>query len=56
MAANENESFKNHQNARVILQQCLSARLQVKPADENSEAEFVEVSHFLLSYLAFCIS
>lgn len=29
--------------ARTVLQQCLHARLQVKPADEESEAEWVEV-------------
>lgn len=29
--------------ARTVLQQCLHARLQVKPAGEHSEAEFVQV-------------
>ena len=29
--------------ARAILQQCLSARLQVQPSTEESEAKFVEV-------------
>lgn len=29
--------------ARAVLQQCLQARLQVKPAEENSEAQFVQV-------------
>lgn len=29
--------------ARTVLQQCLQARLQVKPADEQSEAQFVQV-------------
>lgn len=29
--------------ARTVLQQCLQARLQVKPADEHSEAQFVQV-------------
>lgn len=29
--------------ARTVLQQCLQARLQVKPADDQSEAEFVQV-------------
>lgn len=31
--------------ARTVLQQCLQARLQVKPADEHSEAQFVQVRH-----------
>lgn len=30
--------------ARAVLQQCLHARLQVKPAEQDSEAQFVEVS------------
>lgn len=29
--------------ARAVLQQCLQARLQVKPAEEHSEAQFVQV-------------
>lgn len=29
--------------ARTVLQQCLQARLQVKPAEEHSEAQFVQV-------------
>jgi hypothetical protein len=48
MATSEDGGGKNQAKARVVLQQCLSARLEVKPADEASEAEFVEVS--LLSY------
>lgn len=30
--------------ARAVLQQCLHAKLQVKPAEQDSEAQFVEVS------------
>lgn len=30
--------------ARALLQQCLSARLQVKPPERGSEAEWVEVT------------
>lgn len=29
--------------ARTVLQQCLHAKLQVKPAEQHSEAQFVEV-------------
>lgn len=29
--------------ARAVLQQCLQARLQVKPAEEEAEAQFVQV-------------
>ena len=31
--------------ARLVLQQCLSARLQVQPASETQPAQFVEVFH-----------
>ncbi len=37
------ERTDNGMKARVILQQCLHARLQVKPPDAESEAEWVEV-------------
>lgn len=35
--------------ARTVLQQCLHARLQVKPAKEEAEAEWVEVGYCYLS-------
>jgi len=38
------ERTDNDMKARVILQQCLHARLQVKPPDAESEAEWVEVA------------
>lgn len=39
--------------ARTVLQQCLHARLQVKPAEEESEAQFVQVkeSNILVLFL-----
>lgn len=37
--------------ARTVLQQCLHARLQVKPAGEKSEAQFVQVTDVMLLYL-----
>ncbi|CAH1791742.1 unnamed protein product [Owenia fusiformis] len=40
-------------NARVVMQQCLSARLQVKPPSDTSEAEYVEIGKGLLIYLCF---
>lgn len=39
--------------ARAVLQQCLSARLQVKPADEHSEAEFVQIDRGMVIYICF---
>ncbi|XP_060919529.1 D-aminoacyl-tRNA deacylase 2-like [Labrus mixtus] len=39
--------------ARTVLQQCLQARLQVKPADEHSEAEFVQVDRGMVIYVCF---
>ena len=31
--------------ARVLLQQCLKGRLQVQPASDTQNAQFVEVGH-----------
>ncbi|XP_067390491.1 D-aminoacyl-tRNA deacylase 2 isoform X3 [Emydura macquarii macquarii] len=39
--------------ARAVLQQCLSARLQVKPPEPGSEAEWVEVQRGLVIYICF---
>ena len=41
-------------SVRIIIQQCLSARLQVQPPTENDDAQWVEVSvdvHNILSHL-----
>ncbi|XP_061467587.1 D-aminoacyl-tRNA deacylase 2 [Rhineura floridana] len=40
-------------SARVLLQQCLRARLQVKPAEPGSEAEWVEIQRGLIIYVCF---
>lgn len=32
--------------ARALLQQCLSARLQVQPKTDDKEAEFVEIGNY----------
>ncbi|XP_077320943.1 D-aminoacyl-tRNA deacylase 2 isoform X3 [Lithobates pipiens] len=39
--------------ARVILQQCLHAKLQVKPPDKDSEAEWTEIQRGMVIYLCF---
>ncbi|XP_059209769.1 D-aminoacyl-tRNA deacylase 2-like [Centropristis striata] len=39
--------------ARTVLQQCLQARLQVKPADEHSEAQFVQIDRGMVIYICF---
>ncbi|XP_006116422.1 D-aminoacyl-tRNA deacylase 2 [Pelodiscus sinensis] len=39
--------------ARALLQQCLSARLQVKPPEPGSEAEWVEIQKGLVIYVCF---
>ncbi|NXV54138.1 DTD2 deacylase, partial [Uria aalge] len=39
--------------ARALLQQCLSARLQVKPPERGSEAQWVEVQRGLVIYICF---
>lgn len=33
--------------ARVVLQQCLSAKLQIQPASDEQEAEYVEIGIYL---------
>ncbi|XP_046545297.1 D-aminoacyl-tRNA deacylase 2-like isoform X2 [Haliotis rubra] len=40
-------------NARIVLQQCLSARLQVQPATEDTEAKYVETGKGLVMYVCF---
>ncbi|KAM5235218.1 D-aminoacyl-tRNA deacylase 2 [Ctenodactylus gundi] len=39
--------------ARTLLQQCLRARLQVRPAEGDVEAEWVEVQRGLVIYVCF---
>ncbi|XP_069772830.1 D-aminoacyl-tRNA deacylase 2 [Narcine bancroftii] len=39
--------------ARVMLQQCLSARLQVKPAEGDRAAEYVQIQRGTLIYVCF---
>lgn len=47
LAANECPSV------RVIIQQCLSARLQVQPPTETEDAKWVEISRGIVIYLCF---
>ncbi|KAM4666082.1 D-aminoacyl-tRNA deacylase 2 isoform 2-T2 [Amazona ochrocephala] len=39
--------------ARALLQQCTSARLQVKPPEHGAEAEWVEIQRGLVIYICF---
>lgn len=39
--------------ARAVLQQCLHAKLQVKPAEQDSEAQFVEIDRGMVIYICF---
>ncbi|XP_071895031.1 D-aminoacyl-tRNA deacylase 2 isoform X3 [Anas platyrhynchos] len=39
--------------ARAVLQQCLSARLQVRPPENGSEPEWVEIQRGLVIYICF---
>ncbi|KAM9356154.1 D-aminoacyl-tRNA deacylase 2 [Pholidichthys leucotaenia] len=39
--------------ARVVLQQCLHARLQVKPQEEDSEAQYVQIDRGMVIYICF---
>ncbi|KTF75928.1 hypothetical protein cypCar_00025171 [Cyprinus carpio] len=47
------ERTENGMQARVIVQQCLHARLQVKPPDADSEAEWVEINRGMVIYICF---
>uniref|UniRef100_A0A3Q3APY8 D-aminoacyl-tRNA deacylase n=2 Tax=Kryptolebias marmoratus TaxID=37003 RepID=A0A3Q3APY8_KRYMA len=38
---------------RTVLQQCLRARLQVEPAEENREARFVQIDRGMVIYICF---
>ncbi|MBN3313154.1 DTD2 deacylase, partial [Atractosteus spatula] len=40
-------------SARVVLQQCLHAKLQVKPAEVDSDAEWVEIQRGMVIYICF---
>ncbi|XP_071971487.1 D-aminoacyl-tRNA deacylase 2 [Engystomops pustulosus] len=40
-------------SARVVLQQCLHAKLQVKPPAEDSDAEWVEIQRGMVMYVCF---
>ena len=40
------ENLPGCPKARIILQQCLSGKLQVRPSSENTPAEYVEVSAY----------
>ncbi|XP_053553903.1 D-aminoacyl-tRNA deacylase 2 [Bombina bombina] len=39
--------------ARTVVQQCLYAKLQVKPSDQNFEAEWVEIKRGMVIYVCF---
>ncbi|XP_019733796.1 D-aminoacyl-tRNA deacylase 2 [Hippocampus comes] len=39
--------------ARAVLQQCLQARLQVKPPDEHQQAQWVQIERGMVLYVCF---
>ncbi|KAG7510820.1 hypothetical protein JOB18_032842 [Solea senegalensis] len=39
--------------ARTVLQQCLHATLQVKPAEDQSQAQFVQIDRGMVIYICF---
>ncbi|XP_051942490.1 D-aminoacyl-tRNA deacylase 2 [Hippocampus zosterae] len=39
--------------ARAVLQQCLQARLQVKPQDEHQQAQWVQIERGMVLYVCF---
>uniref|UniRef100_A0A3B4BHI7 D-aminoacyl-tRNA deacylase n=1 Tax=Periophthalmus magnuspinnatus TaxID=409849 RepID=A0A3B4BHI7_9GOBI len=46
-------SEKESPVARTVLQQCLRASLMVKPAEEGSEAEYVQIDRGMVIYICF---
>uniref|UniRef100_A0A8C6SM51 D-aminoacyl-tRNA deacylase n=1 Tax=Neogobius melanostomus TaxID=47308 RepID=A0A8C6SM51_9GOBI len=46
-------SDKDATVARAVLQQCLGASLMVKPAEEGSEAEYVQIERGMVIYICF---
>ncbi|XP_048734239.2 D-aminoacyl-tRNA deacylase 2-like [Ostrea edulis] len=40
-------------NARIVLQQCLSAKLMVQPATEDEDAKYVHIERGLVVYVCF---
>lgn len=40
-------------NGRILLQQCLSAKLMVQPATEDEEAKYVTINRGLIVYVCF---
>ncbi|XP_071489913.1 D-aminoacyl-tRNA deacylase 2-like [Diadema antillarum] len=49
MANQPNSEFK----ARLVIQQCLSAKLQVQPASSDNEAVFVEINSGIILFVCF---
>ncbi|TRY55368.1 hypothetical protein DNTS_034396 [Danionella cerebrum] len=47
------ERTENEIKARVVLQQCLHAQLQVKPPDGENQAEWVEINRGMVIYICF---
>uniref|UniRef100_A0A8C1WJ88 D-aminoacyl-tRNA deacylase n=1 Tax=Cyprinus carpio TaxID=7962 RepID=A0A8C1WJ88_CYPCA len=47
------ERTESGMKARVLLQQCLHARLQVKPPEAGREAEWVEINRGMVIYICF---
>jgi len=39
--------------ARSVLQQCISARLMVKPASEDNQAEYVQIKRSVVIFVCF---
>ncbi|XP_072031854.1 D-aminoacyl-tRNA deacylase 2-like isoform X1 [Amphiura filiformis] len=60
MASSEQDTSKSGSSsgsngplAKLIIQQCLSARLQVKPPSDDEEAAYVEVERGIVVYVCF---
>lgn len=44
---------EKHISARLILQQCIHAKLEIKPKTDNSPPEYVEIARGVVAYVCF---
>eukprot|EP00057_Strongylocentrotus_purpuratus_P007458 XP_011661932.1 PREDICTED: probable D-tyrosyl-tRNA(Tyr) deacylase 2 [Strongylocentrotus purpuratus] len=51
--ADGKQSSLNNPPAKLVIQQCLSARLQVQPPTDDAEAEYVEIGRGVVLYVCF---
>ncbi|XP_054758882.2 D-aminoacyl-tRNA deacylase 2-like isoform X3 [Lytechinus pictus] len=53
MAEEKKSGVTSNLKAKIVIQQCLSATLQVKPQSDGVEAEYVEIDRGVVLYVCF---